>query len=68
MSDATDSDGKLLVRGIVTVAGLILIAYLGWLGITVTSLGEEVSAMSAKLDIVLADRNAHIARNTGEKP
>lgn len=68
MSDPSDSDGKRLVRGIVTVAGLVLIAYLGWLGVTVTSLGQEVSAMSAKLDIVLADRTAHIARNTGEKP
>lgn len=68
MSDSTDSDGKLLVRGIVTVAGLILIAYLGWLGVTVTSLGEEVSAMSAKLDIMIADRAAHLTRGAGEKP
>lgn len=62
MNERTDTDGKRLAWGVVTIAGLVLIAYMGWLGISVTSLQADVASMSAKLDIVLADRQAHLQR------
>ncbi len=42
--------------------GLILLGYANWLGVVVTGLQQQVAAITAKLDIVLADRQAQIER------
>lgn len=52
----TDKDGRRLVWAAITVLGLIVLGYAGWLGVAVTSLQQEVASLTARLDIVLADR------------
>lgn len=51
-----DNDGNRLVWAAVTVLGLIVLGYAGWLGVAVTGLQQQVASITAKLDIVLADR------------
>ena len=52
-------NGNRLVWAAITVLGLIVLGYAGWLGVAVTNLQQEVAALTARLDIVLTDRSRH---------
>lgn len=51
-----DKDGTRIVWVAMSVLTIILLGYAGWLGVAVTGLQQQVAAITAKLDIVLADR------------
>lgn len=55
----SDRDGNRLVWAAITVLGLIVLGYAGWLGVAVTNLQQEVAALTARLDIVLTDQSRH---------
>lgn len=56
MSYESRGDGTRLVWASITVLGLIVLGYAGWLGVAVTSLQQQVAAITAKLDVALEAR------------